>query len=299
MLRSRAEIAALLKLKDQKINLAQAFAERQQTVNLIGDTAGRIARSLMALKKGDIRKAAEALKVKPPKRVPKGKYAKDRMSNEWLALQYGWNPLLNDVYGGAEALAEKDMAEPNRYIVTVKAGKKAKDSRRVVKDGGRLSDDYLNYRQIGLSRMKYGVRVSLSYVEDNTFTAEMASLGLTNPALLAWELMPWSFVVDWFLPLGNWISAMDATLGWNFKGGHYTTLEEVTHRRFYRTREWKLLDGLKKPRYSAISFDEIVSERYGYRGVYSSSPIPKITIKNPLSTTHALNALALLAGVKR
>jgi hypothetical protein len=33
------------------------------------------------------------------------------------------------------------------------------------------------------------------------------SLGLVNPAEIAWEVVPYSFVVDWFLPIGSYISA--------------------------------------------------------------------------------------------
>lgn len=32
-------------------------------------------------------------------------------------------------------------------------------------------------------------------------------LGLTNPELVAWELVPYSFVADWFIPLGDWMAA--------------------------------------------------------------------------------------------
>jgi hypothetical protein len=33
------------------------------------------------------------------------------------------------------------------------------------------------------------------------------SLGLVNPLEIAWEVVPYSFVVDWFLPVGSYIAA--------------------------------------------------------------------------------------------
>ena len=32
-----------------------------------------------------------------------------------------------------------------------------------------------------------------------------------TPFGTAWEAAPWSFVVDWFVPIGDWIGAMEAT----------------------------------------------------------------------------------------
>jgi len=51
---------------------------------------------------------------------------------------------------------------------------------------------------------------------------ELASLkqfGLANPLSIAWELVPWSFVVDWVLPVGEFLDACTATFGLTFKDG--------------------------------------------------------------------------------
>ncbi len=31
--------------------------------------------------------------------------------------------------------------------------------------------------------------------------------GLTDPSSVLWELTPWSFVIDWFIPIGNYLNA--------------------------------------------------------------------------------------------
>jgi hypothetical protein len=38
-----------------------------------------------------------------------------------------------------------------------------------------------------------------------------ATLGLLNPENVAWELLPWSFVVDWFIPIGQYLDARAIT----------------------------------------------------------------------------------------
>lgn len=56
-------------------------------------------------------------------------------------------------------------------------------------------------------------------------------LGLNNPALITWELIPFSFVVDWFLPVGTWIER--ASGSWNnYIGGvvkHRARLDRIRH----------------------------------------------------------------------
>ena len=34
------------------------------------------------------------------------------------------------------------------------------------------------------------------------------SLGLINPSTVAWERLPWSFVIDWFIPIGSYLDSV-------------------------------------------------------------------------------------------
>jgi hypothetical protein len=47
----------------------------------------------------------------------------------------------------------------------------------------------------------------------NPSLAQLNGTGLLNPALLYWELMPYSFVVDWFIPVGDVLASLTAGLG--------------------------------------------------------------------------------------
>lgn len=46
--------------------------------------------------------------------------------------------------------------------------------------------------------------------------------GLNNPSLIAWELVPYSFVVDWFLPVGDYLERLGAFSGLKFSDYSYT-----------------------------------------------------------------------------
>jgi hypothetical protein len=47
-------------------------------------------------------------------------------------------------------------------------------------------------------------------------------LGVINPLAIAWELYPFSFVIDWFVPIGSVLTAATATAGLEFVSGHTT-----------------------------------------------------------------------------
>lgn len=50
--------------------------------------------------------------------------------------------------------------------------------------------------------VKYGATISVS--NPNLFLA--SRLGLTNPAVVAWQLLPGSFLVDWFIPVEQFLN---------------------------------------------------------------------------------------------
>lgn len=286
-----ARSRALAEIKSQKVNLAQFWAERKQTINLIADSAAKIAGFLMALKKGDIIKAGKALGSRPSRRIRrnyrelKTQSVRDATADAWLAMQYGWKPLLSDVYGAVDMLVER-ASDIQRFMA------KSKAVRSVEIPGSWYKGDNPN----GVWNFKSTFKVTIKYtymfdVTQSAFTQQVR-LGLTNPLLLAWELVPYSFVVDWFLPIGNALSNLDATLGVTFSTGSKVVRMETNH----------FLEEGPDPRNSKQHFFR--GEGSGYskivvvqRSRENAFPLPTMPeLKNPLSVTHALNALALLSG---
>jgi hypothetical protein len=291
-MRSLAVTRALGHLKDQKVNFAQAFFERQQTAGLIASSAIKIAKSLRAVRKGNFGDAAQALGLMS-KRHKNSKLGRlptlKQVGDNWLELQYGWKPLLSDVYGAAELLASRDAVEPQRYRVTV-TGKASESSR------GIYNPEVGIYAK-GNFETSTSVICRLDYSLVNPTLAAASGTGITNPVNLAWELVPWSFVVDWFLPVGNYLQSFDAALGYSFLGGS-STLRFLSN----------FSGDMHRVGYSFGS--KVYPYWYGYgcstktkeisRIVYASSPLPRFPgLKNPFSLTHLANALALLRGSVR
>lgn len=217
---------SLSRLKGMKVNLGVAFGERKQTSQLLLGTASRIAGAIRGLRQGNLAKVANSLGLSQQRVTSTVNGARKKSSrlspskafaNEWLALQYGWKPLLSDVYKSAEGLAA--LSETRR--VKISAGRERQWAYKWPAP--------LFWNAVPATRTEYG-RYSRKYTyifsTTNEVLKDLSAWGVTNPASIAWELLPWSFVIDWFIPIGEYIDSWDATLGLSFEKGCVTTFKK-------------------------------------------------------------------------
>lgn len=274
-LRSKAEVGALLKLKDQRVNLAQAFAERAQVAGMFTNALTDIVSAYRDVRRGRFRRAADTLGIATPRRMPR------KMADRWLEYQYGWRPLLGDVHGTIEQFAKSDKIDRYRVHVSEKAKSDTEETFESLGYGG----FNMPYRFTVAKKTMYHCR--LDYKPANLTLIPFTELGLTNPASLAWELIPFSFIVDWAVPIGDWLSSLDAAFGYTFWGGTMSVTRESN------SRIMGAVDPLTPLSYSKLN--GIRTFKKLSRTVYLSSPIPTLPrAKNPWSYVHAANAAALL-----
>jgi len=288
---ARLDTKVRLDMLDRKVNLVQVYAERHQTVDLFLTTVRRVADSVTELRRGNFIGAGRALGVSVSARQHrkyKVRHAKgpDRaVSSGWLELQYGWKPLLDDIYGSAELIAQHNLREiRSRTVCKVS-----------IEDRGQVitSNDALAKRQYDWS-YKYTIKKVIYYSTPGESVKTLAQVGITNPALIAWELTPWSFVVDWFIPIGNWISSWDATIGLVFEKGCQTTFHRYNQK---NTGRGGTQVTTFPPGFITRSEDRDSSREYIECRRTTISSFPRIALprfKNPFSPTHVANALALL-----
>jgi hypothetical protein len=133
----------------------------------------------------------------------------------WLELQFGWKPLLEDIDGMAKHLASLPL-EDRIYRVSAAVGdlENVNEMSRIAGSGSNVW-----YRITKHSRA-YRVESHLWYRLSSPAIVAAKSLGFTNPMALAWDALPLSFVVDWFLPIGPWLNTLDAGLGLTFVDGY-------------------------------------------------------------------------------
>lgn len=106
----------------------------------------------------------------------------------------------------------------------------------------------------------------------------------------------YSFVVDWFLPIGSWLQSLTAATGFTFKSGSRSTISQMSSRGISNN----LFASYDPPGpHSDIwsgEFPSMTGSAFSFtRHCYASTPVPGVYLKNPLSMKHMLNGLALLS----
>lgn len=201
---NEALIKCLKKASDSKANLGVMFAEKVKTSDLILQKASQVYKAYRQARKGDFKGAARTLNLSPK-----------TIHKSWLEMTYGWTPLVMEVYNAAEFLAQRFTHEkPIRFSVSSKL--KARRKNVDLAPGG--------FNRTGFGNPDYEwakyesdatreVRVKLDLEISNPHLQHLQQLGMTNPALVAWELVPFSFVFDWFISVGDYLNALTALHG--------------------------------------------------------------------------------------
>jgi hypothetical protein len=198
------------RINGSDFNLGIALAECNQTLQMIGDSAIRINRSLTALKRGNINLAAKYL-MDGTGRSQKKKYSSNtsrtlsqsKLSSNWLELQYGWLPLLSDVKAGAEWLANR-LEVPFRQRYAASRRVSALRTRNTPWVTYYLGVPNVNPVPSCTCVAEYRKQI-IAFITERPSVA--VSLGLTDPLSVAWEKIPFSFVADWFIPVGDYLGA--------------------------------------------------------------------------------------------
>lgn len=271
------------KTSGSDFNMSVFLGEGHQTLRMVGDTAIRIAKSLYHLKKGDLAGSARSLlegtsrrPIRPYKTMKPFRPTVDRASSHWLELQYGWLPLLKDAEAGAQFLAHTlSVPASQTYRMSVLRGE----------TNTRVQSNPVFYKPITCVASRTHRRsLKITVTEGPSLIAQ---LGLLDPELVAWELLPFSFVVDWFLPIGSWLEARAA----------------VSSVSISKTVQTDMLIGVcNAPTSESFTNGTPIGEQRStqLRRVVLSGPpkvpLPKLkSLGQALSFQHALNGIALLA----
>jgi hypothetical protein len=272
--KARARLAE--KVNAMSVNLAQAGGERRQTADLLVSTANRIVGAARALRHGRLREFVTALELPAGKRPSAKEWERvtrtpvhKRLANHWLEYQYGWKPLLQDAFGVAELLSSHLATD--RYNI----GSRSSGSAELVATSGDLTTTRTWLKKQTRTRM------SLTYRLEDAGRAVLAQTGISNPALLAWELLPYSFVVDWFVPIGNYLQALDAFNGFTFVSGWVvnSTKQEYSEYRNSAVKSWS---GNIWTITTILHASSSSRSQYNRTRLSGFPPVGKLTIHSPV-----------------
>jgi hypothetical protein len=249
------------KVLNQDFNAPVALAEGRKTLTHLTGTATRLYRAMRAFRKGNVREFADNLGI-TVKKAP----------SSWLEYKYGWMPLLLDIHGAAKHIAERPF---HRDV-------------RVFKSHVSTEGPYNGSNPPVVGSIRH---TAMAWVTVRTRSASLEGLnqlGLLNPSLVVWELIPFSFVADWFVNVGDCLAELTAWQGVDIlDGGSYSRVEVV--------------GSGSENNYSP--YDKPIDFKVSYRK-FARSPgvqtMPRLHIKsNPLNLSKLTTSLSLLSGEAR
>jgi hypothetical protein len=157
------------------------------------------------------------------------------IADSWLEFALGWVPTVNDVKDGSEALA-RIHERARREFVPVTAFSENRDQiylapSLITIPGSPVSFTSITTKERTVKVKYYGrVRVAL----DNVFFEDAVTLGLSVSDVLptAWNLLPWTFLLDYFTNIGDVIEALSfpkADIAWLTRTQRRTSYQRVVY----------------------------------------------------------------------
>ena len=189
------------KLKDKAYSsagLGVDFAEAHQSIRMMEQRGIQMVSFLRRLRKLDFVGAARVIGLT---RVPPKVSARKRLASNFLEFHFGWEPLVKDVFASIDVLQHpfKD--------VEVRSSDSSQFSRKTLNDTG---GGFVG-KSLEVSNVRCRMGMAFSVTNPNLHLADQ--LGLVNPLSIAEELVPFSFVADWFVNVSQVIGSLTDFLG--------------------------------------------------------------------------------------
>lgn len=184
-----------------------------------------------------------------------GKTLTDSLSSQWMEYRYGITPLIKDIAALME-LYEKGITSRTKPMERVK--------RRIL--GGSTTPTYSQEQErmmtnSGVASVVFreqrfeetAIVAKFFYRRTCDLAEKLARMGLSPQQLVTipWELVPLSFVVDWVVGVGDWLSSITPLIGVDILGN--TVSYKVTQK----------------------SVIQVLRGRYAYHGRYTWADMSK------------------------
>lgn len=195
------------------VSLGVDFAEARQSLGMITKAVTTLGKSFLQVKRLDFLGAAKTLRMNY---APKGTSKRKSAANNWLEYHFGWTPLIHDIYDAVEVVNNPLKSfQPTRGV-----GREARDAGVIYQE-----DTYTICAAMRYQQYVTGQGATVQAISNDTYHT-LEQFGLLNPLSIAWELVPFSFIVDWFANVGDVLRAHSDFAGmtlvnryifWNYK----------------------------------------------------------------------------------
>lgn len=243
-----------LRIKDASVNLGATVGEYRQTASMFNKFAVGVHEALRTYR------SVKRLRFRPR--------PCDIAAAELLG-SFGVMPLVRDLYASVEALQDR-LSNPIYY-------------RFYAKD--RVVEPFETNGVVGQWEVEQRAVAYVRYEAEEGYS----SFTMGNPLELAWELQPFSFVVDWAIPIGDYLSSLDALKGVHSLTGTLVTKSWYNHVRVTPPSAGKTW--IRPP--SMLYFDH-------RRDVLSTIPLPRVPTYSPSRSWRAIvHGVSLLSVLNK
>lgn len=198
---NNAYLRALNGVGDRKMSLGETLAESRSTFDMIAKNTTAVFNMFRNLKRGNFRGAARAVGVSSSG----FRNAHKDISSKYLELIFGWKPLIDEIYNGVDVVQNGLNSHPDHLYISKKAKGKYQLTRTIPKSISTPAGSVV-------SVFKGHVKTTWKFTHPS-YGRSLNQLGIYNIPQLAWNLLPSSFLVDWFIPIDSWLGAFTATEG--------------------------------------------------------------------------------------
>ena len=203
-------MAAFDAAKSDSATWANNALEAEATANSIGSACDKLMGFGKALDRGaPAPYLAKLLGISGSRsKWGKAKAAFKTFGDAWLSWHFGWSPMADDI-----GTAMNRINEPSGFSRKIRgrasAAFETHDIYHVGPDAfgiSSLSSDH--------SHRVYHCNVQAVVTLDSPIIGSLNALGFVNPLSVAWEAVPYSFVVDWFSNVGQFLGQSTMMTGY-------------------------------------------------------------------------------------
>jgi hypothetical protein len=224
------------KVRDSDLNAAVSVAEAPETIEMLASTY----------------KAAKTTKKFLLKAL---RNPVDSVTSAWLSYKYGWLPTYLDLYAAMEFKLKKSDELKARGRATMRSEEVATSTA---------------YGYLTTTRERYTARHEIGGTLRASAAYNLSRATSLNPASVAWELVPLSFVADWFIDVGGYLADFETAIGQGLEwvDGWSTLSQEV-----YTTVQREYVGSSSNLKHSSAAS---AVNRYVNRSILHSHPFPRL-----------------------
>jgi len=218
---AQAQALAFERLKgamSDRASMGENLGQLGSSARLIVDKVRVVSESLRRLRRFDVSAFAAWMDKGFVKR--NSKFA----SQLTLEINFAITPSINDIFSAINILQEPIKSASVKGRATVPYREQFSTTSQFSRTwsmGGKVSAEY-------------GARVAIS--NPNLYLAN--TMGLINPVQIAWQLLPGSFLIDWFLPVEQFLGYATDFLGLRVESSYSTWFARGVYSEFWTTYGW-------------------------------------------------------------